>query len=394
MRDAQWDISPYKLSPYFPIKEGRGSRVKSWVQKLVSQFNFEFEGQTEEGKPLAPISEDRATLLFILDTYNKHLVEVDNHPVRKVRETLDEFAKGLLDPERADPEKLLFRFRQFFASYRIDECSYLQKTFDDFRGIIWDFVDQLSEDLNQEQSTDREMHHSLKELREAVEANSIDVLKNQSRRFIDFYVEHQTRKDKRRSDRIVSIKKNLDSVRKQLFEASSSMRLDHLTGAFNRKSFDECLPQHVRMQGLSPEPVTMVMLDIDHFKRINDTFGHPIGDFALKECVKTLQSIYNRSADFIARIGGEEFAVILPGCDINSAVAKAEETLSRAQKDVFVHEGHELRFTLSMGIAQLQPQETAEQWLKRADQALYKSKNTGRNRYTVSVPQSETTKVA
>lgn len=365
-------------------------RVKSWVQKLVSQFNFEFEGQTENGEaPQTPISEDRATLLFILDTYNKHLVEVHGHPVRKVRETLDEFAKGLLDPEGRDQEKLLFRFRQFFGSYRIDECSYLQKTFDDFRGIIWDFVDQLSEDLNQEQSTDRDMHQSLKQLREAVEANSIDILKNQSRRFIDHYVEHQTRKDKRRSDRIVSIKKNLDSVREQLFEANSSLRSDHLTGAFNRKSFDECLHQHVKMRGLSSEPVTLIMLDIDHFKRINDTFGHPVGDFALKECVQSLRDIYNRNSDFIARVGGEEFAVILPGCDINDAVIKAEQTLARTQKDVFTHEGHELRFTLSMGIAQLSPTETAEQWLKRADQALYKSKNTGRNRYTVSVPQSE-----
>ncbi|MGE0761984.1 MAG: GGDEF domain-containing protein [Bdellovibrionales bacterium] len=364
--------------------------MKSWVQKLVNQFNFDYEGQhSAKDQPEVTISEDRATLLFILDTYNKHLLEVENHPVRKVRETLDEFAKELLNPER-DVEKLLFRFRQFFGSYRIDEYTYVQKTFDDFRGIIWDFVDQLSEDLSQEQSTDREVHHSLKALREAVEANSIDTLKTQSRRFIDFYVEHQTRKDKRRSDRIVNIKKNLDSVRKQLFEANSSMRQDHLTQAFNRKSFDEQLAQYVRLQSFSPEPLTLITLDIDYFKRINDTFGHPIGDFVLKECVRTLHDIYNRSNDFVARIGGEEFAVILPGCAIDAAVAKAEQTLARVQKDVFTHEGHELRFTVSMGIAQLQSGESADKWLKRADDALYKSKNTGRNRYTVSVPQTET----
>src|SRR5690606_5501560 len=139
--------------------------------------------------------------------------------------------------------------------------------------------------------------------REAVESNSIDVLKTHSRRFIDCYVEHQTRKDKRRADRIVAIKKNLDSVRSQLFEANSTMRRDHLTQAYNRKSFDEQLLQHVRMQGVSPQPMILMALDIDYFKRINDQFGHPVGDFVLKECVKTLQETFSASGQFVARIG-------------------------------------------------------------------------------------------
>ena len=368
--------------------------LKRWIHKLINQFNFEWDENAPANEGPSPISEDRATLLYIIDTFNKHLLEVERHPVRKIREVLDEFARELIDPKRRDQEKLLFRFRMFFASYRIDEYAYIQKTFDDFRGIIWDFVDQLAEDLQQEQSVDSEITASLGELREAVESNSIDLLKTQSRKFIDSYVEHQTKKDKRRTHRIHSIKKNLDSVRTQLLEANQSMRMDHLTGAYNRKSFDEQLKQYVRMTNLSPKPVTLVTLDIDHFKKVNDTFGHAVGDFALKECVKTLNRIFGRSNDFVARIGGEEFAIILPDYGIEKAVTLAEQVLNQTRKDVFVHEGHELRFTVSMGIAQLEAGETPDQWLKRGDDALYNSKQTGRNRYTVAVPHSDTSKVA
>ncbi len=368
--------------------------MKRWIHKLINQFNFEWDETTPSTDGPSPISEDRATLLHIIDTFNKHLLEVERHPVRKIREVLDEFARELIDIERHDQEKLLFRFRMFFSSYRIDEYAYIQKTFDDFRGIIWDFVDQLAEDLQHEQSVDTEIQSSLGELREAVESNSIDMLKTQSRKFIDSYVEHQTKKDKRRTQRIHSIKKNLDSVRTQLLEANQNMRMDHLTGAYNRKSFDEQMKQYVRMTAVSPQPVTMITLDIDHFKRVNDTFGHAVGDFALKECVKTLSRIFSRSSDFVARIGGEEFAIILPDYNLDKAIALAEQVLNQTRKDVFIHEGHELRFTVSMGVAQLEAGETPDQWLKRGDEALYKSKQTGRNRYCIAPSQSNTIKVA
>lgn len=368
--------------------------MKRWVQNLINQFNFDSEPESPLSTEALSISEDRATLLFIIDTYNKHLLEIDRHPVRKVREALDDFAKELLNPDRKNIDKLLFRFRQFFGGYRIDEYTYILKTFEEFRGIIWDFVDQLSEDLSQEQTADKEIMSSLSDLKEAVEANSIDLVKEQSRKFIDFYVERQTRRDTRRSQRILSIKKNLDSVRKQLFEANQSMRQDHLTGAYNRKSFDEQINQHVRIMGISPNPVTLLTLDIDHFKRVNDTFGHAIGDFVIKECVNVLHSVFQRPTDFVARIGGEEFAVILPGFTAEKAEVKAQELLDVVRKDVFIHEGHELRFTVSVGVAQLEPGEDKDNWIKRADEALYSSKHNGRNRSTVAPTSTKSNKAA
>lgn len=357
--------------------------MRQWVQKFLSQLEYGW-GDSPKDTAQVDINEDRATLLYIIDTYNKNLIDIDTHPVRKVREILDEFAKELVSADKKQIEKVLFKFRQFFSHYRVDEYTYVRKTFDDFKGIIWDFVDQLSEDFGNNQADDDEIHKSLEQLKEAVEADSIDVLRAKSREFIDFYVECQTKKEVRRSRSFDGIKKNLDRMQKKLNEANHSLRIDHLTQVYNRKSFDEHVAQSMQLSKMSNTPTTLMMLDIDYFKRINDTYGHDIGDFILVECARTLQKIFSRDQDFVARVGGEEFAVILQDANIDQALKKAEEIVGIVRKEVFVKDDMQLRFTLSMGIAQLNPGEPVDQWIKRADEALYKSKNLGRDRYTVA----------
>lgn len=362
--------------------------VKKWVEKLVEQFDFEWKnGGAAAGASAHAgaqgLSEERATLLYLIDIFNKHLLEVEGHPVRKVREQLDDFAKEIL---RGEPnfDKTLFRFRQFMSSYRVDECAYYQKTFEEFRGIVWDLVDQLSEDMSENQKDDFEIRQHLEELKDAVESNSIEVLKHESRKFIDAYVEKQFKKEKRSSTRMKSIRKNLNVVKKQLHEATDNLRTDHLTQALNRKSFDESAELQRKLAQASAQPVSLIMIDIDHFKKINDTFGHPIGDFVLKQLVHTLKTVFHREVDVIARYGGEEFAVILPDFNTDHAMKKAEELMAKIRADVYVQDQHKISFTVSLGIAQLAPHEDVEGWLKRADLALYNSKNTGRNRATLA----------
>lgn len=365
--------------------------MKKWMQNLVNQLDINGvdEGMEDEKASSSPsaqfsITEDRATLVYLIDVYSKHLLEIENHPIRKMRETCDSFAKELVNPQKDQLDKILFRFRQFFSSYRIDEYAYVQKTFDEFRNIIWDFVNQLAEDLAAEQVEDQEIQQNLDQLREAVEANSINTLKIQSRHFIDSYIEHQSKREQRRSRRMTAVKKNLSFVKKQLCEANQGMRLDHLTQAFNRKSFDEQMSQQLSIAKLEGSPVTLVAMDIDHFKKFNDTYGHAMGDFILVECVKLLKNLFPRQGDFIARVGGEEFSIVLPNTAANEAVKMAEHALQRIRKEVFIEDGHQLRFTMSMGLAQWMAGESIDQWIKRADEALYHSKNTGRNRYTVA----------
>lgn len=351
------------------------------MQKLISQLDLEWPHQ---GSDHPPISDDRATLLFLLDTYSKHILDVENHPVRRVREALDGFARELVVASDEEAEKILFRLRQFLASYRIDEYSYVQKTFEDFRTIIWEFVDQLAEDFGDEKKEDRALKSHLENLKEAVEANSIDSLKSQARSFINTYVEYQSRKDSRRTKRMDNIKKNLHTVKKQLSDANHTVNVDHLTKAFNRKAFDERIKQLKNLAEIDKKPMSLIALDIDHFKKINDSYGHAIGDAVLQECVKMLQSIFSGDHDFVARIGGEEFVVLLAESSLHEAVKRAEEALLKIRREALIIDQFTIKFTVSMGVAQLLQNETTEEWLKRGDKALYDSKQTGRNKITIA----------
>lgn len=366
--------------------------MKQWMKKLVEQFEVDGTKPTA-AKPTEELSEEKATVLYIIDALNKNLFEVDGHPLRKTREHLDEFSKALLHGGKTN-EDILFRIRQFYSSYRISEFTYLQKTFEDFKHIIWEFADHLGDDLKFEQAREAQLKTKLDSLREAVESNSIDSLKKQSRDFINSYVDLQNKKVERRSKQVQSMKKNLDTVKKQLTEANEEARLDHLTKAHNRRSFDEQLKRLIRLYDLSGQHMTMLSLDIDHFKKINDCYGHDIGDFVLKEFVKIIKTVFHRDVDFVARVGGEEFSVIVPDYNSDAAAQKAEQLMTLIRKEVFVQDKLEIRFTVSIGIAQRSPQEAAEDWIKRADQALYQSKNTGRNKMTLAPSHLGIVKVA
>lgn len=360
--------------------------MKLWVKKLIEQFEFGKIKKSISSDELVDITEDRATLLYIIDVYNKHLIETDKYPVRKAREILDEFTKALLQPASPNTEKVLFRLRQFFSSYRIDESAYIQSTFEDFKGIIWDFADQLSEEIHVQKKQDDDLGNSLNELREAVESNSIDDLRTKSREFIDFYVEQQTKRDTHRTKKLSLIQENLEHVKQKLVETRQKAQLDHLTGAFNRMSFDEHLELLTTQMKNQSKDYTLLLFDIDHFKKVNDTFGHDVGDTVIKDCVRITKEVMNQSSDYVARVGGEEFAVILSDTAESLAVIRAEELMQRIRNEVIVSHNVQVRFTVSMGIAQLAAHEHSQSWYKRADLALYDSKNAGRDRYSIAPP--------
>lgn len=158
---------------------------------------------------------------------------------------------------------------------------------------------------------------------------------------------------------------------------------DRLTGLFNRGHWEETLKQefdrHCRYGGMA----SMLMFDIDHFKKINDTFGHQAGDKVIQHLARLLmQSI--RTTDVAGRYGGEEFVVLLPGVDNVGARLFAERLRKRVEALQVEHEGQVISFTISLGISDMSGKpETHEQLIREADQALYDSKHNGRNRVTV-----------
>ena len=168
---------------------------------------------------------------------------------------------------------------------------------------------------------------------------------------------------------------------------------DALTGALNRRRFLERGAEEFTRSRRYERPLSVVMLDIDHFKKVNDTHGHATGDEAIKMTVRCSKASL-RACDIIGRLGGEEFAVVMPETPPVNAFTAAQRVRERiADSSLPLETGGELRLTVSIGLAWMTPTDRGvEQLLARADAALYRAKNGGRNRVemepSIALPRS------
>ena len=154
---------------------------------------------------------------------------------------------------------------------------------------------------------------------------------------------------------------------------------DYLTGIANRRTFFEAAELELERWRRFPRPLSVVAIDADFFKQINDTWGHPAGDEVLRNLAQTLSATV-REIDVVARLGGEEFAALLPSTDLEGAVRLAERFRSAVESQRVVVGGQEIRYTVSVGVASMDSQVSGmDQLLKLADSALYAAKKAGRN---------------
>lgn len=178
--------------------------------------------------------------------------------------------------------------------------------------------------------------------------------------------------------RIILLQRELIAARESLKFAATH---DSMTGLLNRGEIVSVLRCEIARGRRERRPVGIVLADLDHFKKINDTFGHSAGDAVLQETTRRFRSGL-RTYDGVGRYGGEEFLLILPGCDLRTTRERAEAIRHLIEKDVVVIPQDTLRATVSMGVtvADSGGDESVEVLLERADAALYRAKNNGRNR--------------
>ena len=168
-------------------------------------------------------------------------------------------------------------------------------------------------------------------------------------------------------------------------ELNEKATKDALTGAHSKGALLERGPELMKRAEMLGEELSVIVLDLDYFKKINDRFGHAAGDYVLKEMARIISTKMVRSHDFFARYGGEEFVILLSGTPLRAASEVAERVRSTVENNAFEFEGKKVPVTVSFGVA---GRRSAEQlWdevFKRADEALYHSKQNGRNRVTVA----------
>jgi diguanylate cyclase (GGDEF)-like protein len=164
---------------------------------------------------------------------------------------------------------------------------------------------------------------------------------------------------------------------------------DPLTGLFNRRFMEESLEREMQRAVRKNHPVSVLFIDLDHFKRFNDTFGHDAGDFVLRTVADLFRRLF-RVDDVICRYGGEEFGIILPESSLENAVIRANAVREAAKRMEMRYKNHSLgTVTLSVGVATFPEHgETSEELLKAADQCLYTSKAGGRDQVTAAPRRS------
>jgi diguanylate cyclase (GGDEF)-like protein len=164
-------------------------------------------------------------------------------------------------------------------------------------------------------------------------------------------------------------------------------RIDYLTGVYNRLMFCELLEAEVKRAKRSGNALSLIMCDLDHFKKVNDVYGHTMGDQVLREFARLL-STHIRAQDILARWGGEEFLLLAPDCNLNQAITFAERMRRLCEPYDF---GKGLHITVSFGVTQFRAEDSPHSFIERVDGELYAAKKNGRNRVEPSCPWIEAT---
>ncbi|MFO0691881.1 MAG: GGDEF domain-containing protein [Myxococcota bacterium] len=329
-------------------------------------------------------------------TFGEYAFDVGEQRAADIRERFEAWARhiliGLPAPgrtapadERSGARRDLPGLRSAFRDHRSAESRYVTTSIGEFREATWAFIHGLRRTLSAEQAADRRINHRLRRLEGAVRSGDPTRIRSEAQETVTLLTEFLSERGTRHQEQIQAMASRLEALREELDSVRAQAAIDAMTGLYNRASFDEQIEREVDLATLFGKRGCLIMVDIDHFKWVNDTFGHPTGDLVLRETASTLTRCFKRKDDFLARYGGEEFAVVLRDLNLATARTVAERAMGTIRLMEITREGlpEPIRITASMGIARLRPGETAGAWIERADRALYQAKNGGRDRIEV-----------
>lgn len=275
---------------------------------------------------------------------------------------------------------------------RREEHRHVVGSINELRDALWACVETVHNAVKVDQKTDVTTNEQMDKARNALKRMQTGSIKQDVLGAVMAIEGALQNRREEQADQYTTLASKLDKLGKQLEEARKESTTDALTGIGNRKLFDTMVARAVQMFSLSRQPVVLLMIDMDKLKMVNDMYGHQAGDTAIATLGRALTKVFLRQSDVLCRYGGDEFAAILHNTDWKMA-----ETLARRLGDTLTqlpapHPAMEFSIGASVGVAQLEALEDAEEWKARADKALYKAKQNGRDR--VAVAESASTKVA
>ena len=271
--------------------------------------------------------------------------------------------------------------QRFILQHRREEKQYVESSIDDLKSVVVDSLDGLRELVASDKQYDTKIVGELNALLEVTREASAIEIRNRANQAVQLVLSVIELRRQEQEERLNVMSESMSSVRQELYEAQQRMKEDALTRVYNRGAFDESLVKFVSLAEFMKEPFTLVLIDIDHFKDINDDYGHLAGDTVLQCAAREINLAFPRKNDFVARYGGDEFVALLPDTEKQIAIKLADRLLDRFKNLDGNFDKELLPVTCSIGFAvfNFECDETAEELFVRADQALYRAKEKGRN---------------
>ena len=349
--------------------------------------------------PSAPPSSSAGDASIVLDalgsvlqTYARFTLDTEAMDAEsskaKVTDWMRHVTMGARHPTRAGdtpgglPGRDWRGLAHFIGDHRRNEHQYVQKAMRELRDTIWAIV--ASAHRVAQADTGRPISEQLERVRAAVAGSDIAAIRREALAAIQTA---GSLMDRQRDDQRREFGALADRVRAlgtQLEEARRESMIDPLTQLANRKGFEEFLERTIALHALSGEPASLLMIDMDKFKIANDTFGHDVGDAALRAVGDCLARVFLRRCDLVCRYGGDEFAVLLTETPSLKAATLGERVASAVREARLPDRAATLSLNLSVGVAELTRGDSASTWLQRADAALYAAKQNGGGRVNVA----------
>ncbi|MEZ5102685.1 MAG: GGDEF domain-containing protein, partial [Thermoleophilia bacterium] len=271
--------------------------------------------------------------------------------------------------------------RQFGVQYLRESASGLSRTIDSLQDVVWTVIEGVSRAVQDDAVADDRATAALERLRSAASSGAADSLKEAALTTITELAELIAQRATRQQALASELGERVGTLQEQLAEAQREADVDGLTRLANRAAIDRELKRATELRTLMREPVCLLLVDLDHFKRVNDTYGHPAGDEVLRRFSDTLSLVFPRKHDLVGRYGGEEFAVLLRNADASDGERLAARLVETTRGLRVECGAHVIEVTTSVGVAEALPLEGPEAWVARADAALYAAKGGGRDRF-------------
>lgn len=272
------------------------------------------------------------------------------------------------------------RVRRFFMDRRRSESEFVTTRLHDYRGVVEELVSGLRTLGERDQQTEACVKQSLTEIENAVGTGALPEIRKALSQTVRTVSETFAEQKRQYEAQLQELNERMSNLREDLVVAREKMTRDSLTGAYNRRAFDKAILQSLNVNFILNQPATLIMIDVDNFKHVNDTYGHAAGDEVLREFGECLSRSFIRKGDFIARYGGDEFAVILNDTTAQTAARVIERFLDTARKIRVPYSHEDAAVSCSAGFAETAPNDTSQSLISRADRGLYKAKRAGRNR--------------